>query len=192
MAAETSSSIEEQDPFLWLEEMDTPRVQAWRDERNAETLKALCDQQFERDRETALAILNASDRIPWISRRGRFVYNFWRDDKHPKGLWRRSTLENYRTPNPEWEIILDIDALARMENEDWVWSGATALPPDFRKCLVRLSRGGSDAVVIREFDLQEKRFVAEGFNLPEAKGSAYWRNDDTLLVNSALGGEAFQ
>lgn len=192
MPADTSSSVDEHDPFLWLEEMDTPRVQAWRDERNTETLKALRDEQFEHDREAVLAILNAPDRIPWISRRGRFVYNFWRDDKHPKGLWRRSTLENYRNSNPEWEIILDIDALARTENEDWVWSGAATLPPDFRKCLVRLSRGGSDAVVIREFDLQDKRFVAAGFNLPEAKGSAYWIDADTLLVNSALGGEAFQ
>src|SRR5205085_2139395 len=112
--------------------------------------------------------------------------------EHPKGLWRRSTLENYRTSNPEWEIILDVDALARTENEDWVWSGAAALAPDFRNCLVRLSRGGSDAVVIREFDLWEKRIVPEGFDLPEAKGSAYWLDADTLLVNSALGGEGFQ
>src|SRR5215210_4287153 len=171
MAAATSPSIDEHDPFLWLEEMDTPGVCFWRDERNAETLRALCDEQFERDRATVLAILNAPDRIPWISRRGRFVYNFWHDDEHPKGLWRRTTLENYRTTNPQWEIILDIDALARGENEDWVWSGATTLPPEFRHCLVRLSRGGSDAVVIREFDLQGKRFVPEGFDLAEAKSS---------------------
>jgi prolyl oligopeptidase len=171
--------------------MDTPRVCAWRDERNAETLKTLRDEQFERDRATVLAILNAPDRIPWISRRGRFVYNFWRDDEHPKGLWRRTTLENYRTPNPQWEVILDIDELARTENEDWVWSGATTLPPDYRHCLVRLSRGGSDAVVIREFDLQGKRFVL-GFDLPEAKSSASWLDRDALLVSSALGGELFQ
>jgi prolyl oligopeptidase len=192
MPAELSPSNNEQDPFLWLEDMDAPRVRAWRDARNAEALNALCDEQFERDRQTLLAILNAPDRIPWISRRGRFVYNFWRDDEHPKGLWRRSTLENYRTPNPDWEIILDVDALARAENEDWVWSGASALPPEFRHSLVRLSRGGSDAVVIREFDLQEKHFVPAGFNLAEGKGSAYWVDADTLLVNSALGGEGFQ
>jgi prolyl oligopeptidase len=192
MAAETSPPFNEQDPFLWLEEIATPRVCAWRDERNAEALSTLCDEQFGRDRATVLAILNAPDRIPWISRRGRFVYNFWRDDENPKGVWRRTTLENYRIPNPEWEIILDVDALARTENEDWVWSGATALPPDFRHCLVRLSRGGSDAVGIREFDLEEKRFLAEGFDLPEAKSSASWLDRDTLLVSSALGGEAFQ
>ena len=182
----------ENDRFLWLEEMDSPRVRAWRDERNAETLDALCDAQFERDREAVLAILNAPDRIPWVSRRGRFVYNFWRDDENPKGLWRRTRLENYRAENPDWEIILDVDALARAESEDWVWGGATALPPDFRRCLIRLSRGGSDAAVTREFDLEEKRFVPDGFDLPEAKGSAAWLDDDSLLVSSSLGGEPFQ
>jgi prolyl oligopeptidase len=182
----------EQDRYLWLEEMDSPKVFAWRDARNAETIKGLCDDQFERDRETVLAILNAPDRIPWVSRRGRFLYNFWRDEEHPKGLWRRTTLENYRTAKPEWEIILDVDALARSENEDWVWGGATALPPEFRRCLVRLSRGGSDAAVTREFDLEGKRFVSGGFDLPEAKGSASWLDGDSLLVSSSLGGESFQ
>ena len=182
----------ENDRFLWLEEMDSPRVRAWRDERNAETLDALCDAQFERDRDAVLAILNAPDRIPWVSRRGRFVYNFWRDDENPKGLWRRTRLENYRAEKPDWEIILDVDALAHAESEDWVWGGATALPPDFRRYLIRLSRGGSDAAVTREFDLEEKRFVPDGFDLPEAKGSAAWLDDDSLLVSSSLGGEPFQ
>jgi prolyl oligopeptidase len=191
MQADSDSKVEP-DRFLWLEEMDSPKVCAWRDERNAETLKALCDDQFERDRAAVLAILNAPDRIPWVSRRGCFVYNFWRDDANPKGLWRRTALENYRTPNPEWEIILDVDALARTENEDWVWAGASALPPDFRRCLIRMSRGGSDAAVTREFDLEEKRFVAGGFDLPEAKGTASWLDRDSLLVSSSLGGEAFQ
>src|SRR5215210_2948307 len=161
-----SSSAMEPDPFLWLEEMDSPRVRAWRDVRNAETIKALCDPQFDRDRDTALAILNAPDRIPWISRRGRFVYNFWRDENNPKGLWRRSTLESFATPDPAWELVLDVDALSRAENEDWVWSGATALPPAFQRCLVQLSRGGSDAIVIREFDLQGRRFLSDVFHLP--------------------------
>src|SRR5215217_1102478 len=155
MPAKTSPQTE-QDPFLWLEDMGTPRVDGWRDERNAATLQALSDEQFARDRDAVLAILNAPDRIPWISRRGEFVYNFWRDDQHPKGLWRRTKLAQYRRANPEWDIVLDLDALARAESEDWVWSGATAFPPEFQRCLVRLSRGGSDAIVIREFDLQDK------------------------------------
>jgi prolyl oligopeptidase len=191
MPEETYPSLAH-DPFLWLEEMDGARVHAWRDERNTETLRALCDPQFERDRETALRILNAPDRIPWISRRGGFVYNFWRDENNPKGLWRRSTLESFATPNPAWELVLDVDALSSAESEDWVWAGATALPPTFQRCLVNLSRGGSDAVVIREFDLQERRFLNNGFDLPEAKSSAAWLDSDTLLVSSALGGEAFQ
>jgi prolyl oligopeptidase len=180
------------DPFVWLEEVDGARARAWVEARNSETRQALCDGEFERDRSALLAILNSPDRIPWIVQRGAHVYNFWRDDKNPKGLWRRSTLASYRTAAPSWEIMLDIDALAKAEGEDWVWHGCTSLPPAHRHGLVQLSRGGSDAVVIREFDLTAKRFVADGFFLPEAKGSAAWLDDGTLLVSSALGGEPFQ
>src|SRR5262245_19349528 len=178
-----------EDPFLWLEEIDTPAVREWVKARNAETLSALCDAQFERDRKTVLDILDAPDRIPWIKQRGPFVYNFWRDAANPKGLWRRTTLESYRTAQPAWDTIIDLDALAKAEGEDWVWSGATTLAPEHRFCLIALSRGGADAVVIREFDLVARRFVDGGFVLPEAKGSADWIDADTVLVSSALGGE---
>src|SRR5215472_8256359 len=180
------------DPFIWLEEVDSPQVRAWVEARNAETRNALCDPQFEHDRTALLDILNARDRIPWVAQRGRYVYNFWQDKQNPKGLWRRATLANYRTTAPNWEVILDIDVLAKAEGEDWVWRGCTSLPPAHRHGLVHLSRGGSDAVVIREFDLTSKRFVECGFHLPEAKGSAAWLDDSTLLVSTALGGEPFQ
>jgi prolyl oligopeptidase len=180
------------DRYLWLEEIDSPKVREWVKARNAETTAALCDARFESDRASVLGILNAPDRIPWISQRGRFVYNFWQDDEHRKGLWRRTTLERYRTATPGWETLLDVDLLAKSEGEDWVWRGCTTLPPAHRFGLVQLSRGGADATVIREFDLDEKRFVDGGFNLPEAKGSASWLDADTLLVSSALGGESFQ
>ena len=180
------------DPFIWLEEVGSPRVRAWVEARNTETVNVLCDAQFERDRIALLDILNAQDRIPWIVQRARFLYNYWQDEQNPKGLWRRTTLASYRTLTPEWEVVLDIDSLAKAEGEDWVWRGCTSLPPAHRYGLVQLSRGGADAVVIREFDLADKRFVEGGFSLPEAKGGAAWLDDNTLLVSTALGGEPFQ
>jgi prolyl oligopeptidase len=180
------------DPYLWLEDIDSAAARAWVAARNRETTSALCDAQFERDKTAVLGSLDAADRIPWISQRGTFVYNFWQDAAHRKGLWRRTTLASYRTDNPDWETLLDIDLLAKKEGEDWVWHGCTTLPPQHRYGLVELSRGGADASVTREFDLAEKRFVDDGFYLPEAKGGAAWLDVDTLLVSSALGGEAFQ
>ncbi len=179
---------EAEDPYLWLEDMDGPRVRAWLDARNAETVKALEDARFAADRKTALDLLDADDRIPFIGRRGRYVYNFWRDAAHPKGLWRRTTLADYRNPQPTWDVLIDVDALAAAEKEDWVWHGCTALPPDFRRGLVSLSRGGADASVLREFDIEARQFIADGFTLPEAKTGAAWMDADRLLVATPLGG----
>jgi prolyl oligopeptidase len=181
-----------EDPYLWLEEIDSPQVRAWVEARNAETTSALCDAHFAQDKASVLDILNAPDRIPWIHQRGEFVYNFWQDAEHRKGIWRRTTLASYRTEAPDWDTLVDIDALAKAEGEDWVWRGCTSLPPWHRHGLVQLSRGGADAVVIREFDLVAKRFVQDGFDLPEAKGGAAWLDADTLLVSSALGGQPFE
>jgi prolyl oligopeptidase len=180
------------DPYLWLEEIDSARVRAWVEARNSETVSALRDAQFERDRAAILDILDAADRIPWIQQRGQLVYNFWQDAEHRKGLWRRATLASYRSENPDWETLLDVDLLAKSEAEEWVWEGCSTLAPQHRRGLVHLSRGGADAVVIREFDLAEKRFVEGGFYLAEAKGGADWVDENTLLVSSALGGEVFQ
>jgi len=187
--AETAAA---DDPYLWLEEIDSAQVRSWVEARNRETVTALCDAQFERDRVAILDILNAADRIPWVQQRGPLVYNFWQDAEHPKGLWRRTTLASYRTEHPDWETLLDVDLLAKSEAEDWVWGGCSTLAPEHRRGLVHLSRGGADAVVIREFDLAEKRFVDDGFHLSEAKGGANWVDENTLLVSSALGGETFQ
>lgn len=191
MTSSVGSSLDD-DPFAWLEEVDSPQARAWVEARNVETKAALCDAQFERDRSTLLDILNAPDRIPWIVQRGKFVYNFWQDAQNPKGLWRRTTLADYRAPTPNWEVVLDIDALAKAEGEDWVWRGYISLPPAHRHGLVQLSRGGADAMVIREFDLDNKRFVGGGFFLPEAKGGAAWVDENILLVATALGGEPCQ
>ncbi len=187
--AETGAAA---DPYLWLEEIDSPQVRTWVEARNRETVSELCDAQFENDRATVLDILNAPDRIPWVQQRGQLVYNFWQDAEHRKGLWRRTTLASYRCENPDWETLLDVDLLAESEAEDWVWRGCATMAPEHRRGLVHLSRSGADAVVIREFDLAEKRFVDDGFYLAEAKGGAQWVDENTLLVSSALGGEAFQ
>jgi prolyl oligopeptidase len=195
MGTVTTSKIDisaDDDPFVWLEEIDGPQARAWVEARNAETKAALCDARFEQDRTALFDILNAPDRVPWVVQRGGFVYNFWQDQQNPKGLWRRATRTSYGTTTPDWEVILDVGALAAAEGEDWVWRGCVSLPPAHRYGLVQLSRGGADAVVIREFDLTSKGFVEGGFFVPEAKGDAAWLDRDTLLVSSALGNEPFQ
>ena len=133
-------------------------------------------------------MLDASDRIPFAGRLGGYLYNFWQDADHPRGLWRRTTLEQYRLATPEWDVLLDVDALASQENESWVWDGVTLLRPGgYRLALVRLSRGGADACVVREFDVQERRFVEDGFRLPEAKSDVGWIDADRIYVATDFG-----
>ncbi|MCJ2019530.1 prolyl oligopeptidase family serine peptidase [Methylobacterium sp. E-065] len=175
------------DPYLWLEEIDGVDAVAWVDARTAETLARYGDAAFIRGRDLARGLLDRPDRIPFVSRRGGLLYNFWRDDEHPRGLWRRTDEATYRAGDPVWEVLLDLDALAARESEDWVWSGSSPLRDSYDRALLRLSRGGGDAVVLREFDLPTRTFVADGFTLPEAKGGAVWLDHDTLLLSSALG-----
>ncbi|NED70262.1 S9 family peptidase, partial [Streptomyces sp. SID10244] len=134
-----------------------------------------------------LEILDTDDRIPYVRRRGNHLYNFWRDAANPKGLWRRTTLESYRTDSPEWDVLIDVDALAAAEDENWVWAGATVLRPAYRHALVSLSRGGADASVVREFDLEAREWVVDGFVLPENKSSVGWIDHDTVYVGTDFG-----
>ncbi|OWQ93884.1 S9 family peptidase [Roseateles aquatilis] len=182
------------DPFLWLEALDGAdgdRALAWVRERNEATLAALRAQpQFEPIREELLHILNARDRIPHVARRGEWFYNLWQDEAHPRGLWRRCTLEEFQLAEPPWRLVLDLDALGRAEDRSWVFHGATALAPAYRRCLVSLSDGGADAHELREFDLETLRFVPPsegGFFVPEAKSDVEWLDEDTLLVGSDFG-----
>lgn len=175
------------DPHLWLEEVEGPEALAWVEARNAETLARYSDATMVADRDAALAILDRKDKIALVTRRGGLLYNVWRDADHPLGLWRRTDEASYRAGTPAWEILIDIDALAAAEGEDWVWSGATLIPSTHDRALVKLSRGGGDAVVIREFDLSARSFVPDGFTLAEAKGHADWLDRDTLMLSSALG-----
>ncbi len=180
------------DPWLFLEEVEGERALAWVAAENERTQAALAGDAVDADRDALLAVLDRPDKIPHVTRRGGLLYNFWRDGAHPRGLWRRCTLASYRGDEPDWTVLLDLDALAAAEHEDWVWHGAATLPPTHDRAILMLSRGGGDAVTLREFDLDAGRFVADGFVLPEAKGSADWLDRDTLLLNSAGGGAAFE
>ena len=176
------------DPFLWLEDVQGERALAWVHARNAEARAALQQhRRFDAMRSQLLAILDAPDKILQLSCRGDWLYNLWRDADHVRGLWRRCTLHSLCSGQPAWDTVLDIDALASAEGENWVWAGASSLGPAHQHCLVMLSRGGADATVVREFDLAGKQFVADGFTLPEAKTDIGWETADSLLVGTEVG-----
>jgi prolyl oligopeptidase len=179
------------DPHGWLEDVLGERPLDWVRERSTATEKLLqAEPGFDALRASLREVLDSRDQIPAVSRIGHHLYNLWRDADNPRGLWRRTTLDEYRKPQPAWETVLDLDALGRAEGESWVWSGATCLGPAYRRCLLQLSRGGSDAHVTREFDLLDKRFVAaadQPFTLPEAKSQVEWVDADTLYVATDFG-----
>jgi prolyl oligopeptidase len=182
------------DPYLWLEDVAGEKALAWVRARNALAEKEFAaDPRYEPLRANLITILNSRERIPYVNRMGEHVYNFWRDAANPRGLWRRATLTEFRQPQPVWEVVIDLDAVAAADKENWVWKGASCLRPDsrgeaYRRCLIALSRGGADATVVREFDLQEKRFVSDGFNLPsEAKQDLSWKDFDAVWVASDFG-----
>jgi prolyl oligopeptidase len=185
---EPRSAAGDDDPYLWLEEVTGDDALAWVRARNEETVADLAGTpRFAELRDELLRVLDADDRIPYARRRGRYLYNFWQDAAHPRGLWRRTTLDEYRGERPDWETVLDVDALGEQEGENWVWQGATVLRPGHRLALVELSRGGADASVVREFDLEELRFVAGGFELPEAKSQISWIDADRTYVGTDFG-----
>ncbi|HTS39004.1 MAG TPA: prolyl oligopeptidase family serine peptidase [Xanthobacteraceae bacterium] len=185
--ARPTLSAPDDDPYLWLEDVEGTRALAWVEEQNKRTLARFGQTRFAADRDTLAAIYDRPDNIPYVARRGAWLYNFWKDANNPRGLWRRTTLESFRNAPPKWEIVLDLDALAAKENEDWIWGGPATLPGTHDRAILGLSRGGSDAVVLREFDVAGQSFVAGGFELPEAKSSVSWLDRDTLLLSSALG-----
>lgn len=188
LATPLSMATPPEDPHLWLEDVQGDKALNWVRERNAQSRAQLqAHPRFEAMRDTFRAILDSREKIPYVSRRGDLLYNFWRDAANQRGLWRRTTLAEYRKPAPAWETVIDLDALAKAENENWVWSGADCLGPDYRRCLVRVSRGGADAVVVREFDTVSKRFVDDGFKLPEAKTQVEWVDADTIFVGTDFG-----
>ena len=177
-----------QDPFLWLEEVTGEKALDWVKSRNQETRHQLDgDAGFQQLRGQLQTILDSKDRIPGITQMGNAVYNFWTDAEHPRGVWRKTTLEEYKKTAPHWEVVLDIDALAKTEKENWVFKNSVCREPVYDRCLIELSRGGADAVTLREFDLRTKQFVKNGFNLPEAKMTADWRDLNTVFIATDFG-----
>ena len=176
------------DPFLWLEEIESKQSLEWVYARNKECFDELqSDDRYEKFLSQSELILNAKDRIPYGSIRGKFVYNFWQDSKNIRGIIRRTSLESYRSITPEWELVLSIDAIAEAEKENWVYKGISWLAPNYERCLIKLSRGGTDASIYREFDAISKQFIEDGFELPEAKSGVAWLDRNTLLIGTNLG-----
>jgi len=175
------------DPYLWLEEITGEDALNWVREHNEPTMGELGGDRFEQMRSEALEVLDTDSRIPYVRRRGEYLYNFWRDAANPRGLWRRTTLDSYRTEQPDWDIVIDVDQLAADDDTNWVWAGADVIEPDHCVALIRLSPGGSDAAVVREFDMRTREFVDDGFQLPEAKSQVSWEDRDTVLVGTDFG-----
>ncbi|XBQ16765.1 MAG: prolyl oligopeptidase family serine peptidase [Oceanicaulis sp.] len=177
----------EEEPLVWLEEVEGERALDFARSMNERTLERLqSDPRYDVLYDRALEVLQSADRIPYVGVRGGELWNFWRDAQNTHGLWRKTTPESYATQSPEWEVVLDLDALADEEGKNWVWRGANCLAPDYDRCLITLSDGGSDAAVTREWDMESRSFVEDGFVIPETKGSAAWIDADTLLVATAL------
>ena len=176
------------DPYLWLEDVLGERALAWVRQRNAESEKVLqAEPTFEKTRSDIRAVLDSKEQIPYVKRQGDWFYNLWKDASNPRGLWRRATLAEFKKPQPAWETVLDLDALGAAEKENWVWAGASCLAPEYRRCMLSLSRGGADASVVREFDTVTKQFVDNGFRLPEAKSSVEWIDADHVFVATDFG-----
>jgi prolyl oligopeptidase len=187
-AADVASTDTSPDPYLWLEDVTGDKALDWVRQQNALSTRELeASPDFEPIRQRLLAIFNSKERIPTVVQYGTYLYNFWRDEQNVRGLWRRTTLAEYRKPSPAWETVLDVDELATKEKENWVWHGASVLEPEKDLCLIELSRGGADATVVREFDLTRKEFVTDGFTLAEAKNNVDWRNRNTLYVGTDFG-----
>lgn len=188
LAFACQAAAEDADPYLWLEEVDSKRALDWVAQWNAATtgrVQALPG--FEETRQAIREAADSRERIPYVEKHGRWVYNFWKDAQHPRGILRRTTLEDYASAEPRWKVVLDVDRLAADEKENWVWHGLDCLPPQGLRCLVSLSRGGGDAHVVREFDMRSLAFVPGGFTLPESKSEVGWITRDRLFVATDFG-----
>jgi len=188
VSQDASTTATTDDPHVWLEDISGEKALDWVKARNEKAKQRIeSDPSFEKLRNDLLEILDSNARIPFVAKNGEFYYNFWRDKKNERGLWRRTTLSEYKKAEPNWEVLLDLDALGKTEGENWVWKGASLLRPDYTRALVTLSRGGADADVTREFDLVKKEFIADGFQRPESKGGMSWIDLDHVFVSTDFG-----
>ncbi|WP_300377699.1 prolyl oligopeptidase family serine peptidase [Henriciella sp.] len=188
---DVTANSETTDPYLWLEEVEGERALDWVRSQNERSLEDLqSGTRYENYYNKALEVLTSDERIPYGTIRDGMVYNFWQDETHVRGIWRRTPLESYAAEEPEWETVLDIDKLAETEDKNWVYKGANCFEPDDSGkwlCMVSLSDGGKDAVIQREFDLSTKSFVENGFVTPEAKQGIAWADADTVLIGTDWG-----
>ncbi len=177
----------EEESLEWLEEVEGERALDFARTMNERSLERLqSDPRYQQLYDGALEILQSQDRIPYVGVRGGELWNFWRDADNTHGLWRKTTQDSYATDSPQWDVVLDLDALAEEEGFNWVWRGADCLGPDYTRCMITLSDGGSDAAVRREWDMETRSFVEDGFTIEETKGSTAWIDGDTLLIATAL------
>jgi hypothetical protein len=183
-----AEAVASDDPYLWLEDVTGEKSLAWAREQNKKSQSELeAAPGFKETRDRIRAILDSKEKIPGVQKRGNFYYNYWRDAQNPKGLLRRTTLAEYKKKEPKWEVVLDVDALAKEEKENWVYAGIGCVYPKFDRCLVSMSKGGGDAKVTREFDITTKKFVADGFIVPEAKSRVGWKDRDTVYIGTNFG-----
>lgn len=175
------------DPYLWLEDVHGAKALAWVKAQNARSTAVLqADPDYQKDYDAILKVLDATDRIPYGELDHQYIFNFWQDAAHPKGIWRRTTIAEYANASPAWDVLLDVDRLAADEHENWVWKGADCAP-SLTRCLLSLSRGGGDAVVVREFNPDARAFVKGGFELAEAKSQITWLDEDTVVFGTDFG-----
>ena len=180
--------VDTTDPYIWLEEVEGVDALNWVKEQNEITKSRYAESDsFTNTYNELLEEYQSNDRIPYVYIMGEEMYNFWRDEKNVRGLWRKTSIESYQTDNPVWETVLDIDELAKIEDQNWVYKGVDCLAPEFNRCLMRLSYGGKDAVVVREFDLANKVFIEDGFNTPESKQYLGWLNENQIMVATDFG-----
>lgn len=174
--------------YLWLEDIEGAKALSWVKEHNDKSIAKIKSDSKVSELESELKeIILAKDRIPMPTLQGNKILNFWQDEVHVKGLWRQTSLESYRQAEPKWETILDIDELAKKDQKEWVFKGAHCLKPSYNPCLIYLSNGGKDAFEVREFDVEKKSFIENGFYLPEAKHRIAWLDKDHLVIGSDFG-----
>lgn len=188
MGAASAQEAAMSDPHQWLEAVTDEKALDWVRTQNAQAEAELAaTPEFKQLESDLLGIYDSDDKIPAVYKQGEWYYNFWRDRNHERGIWRRTTLEEYRKPQPKWETVLDLDALNQAEGENWVWHGASCLRPAYTRCLIALSRGGADADVTREFDVSTKSWVDGGFFRDEAKGALGWIDQNNVYVYTDFG-----
>jgi prolyl oligopeptidase len=184
----TASLAAEADPNQWLEQVESPKALDWVRAEDARTFGVLkADPHYQQIFDQSLAVAEAADRIPMPQFLGGEIYNLWQDADHVQGIWRHTSLAQFRTATPAWTTLIDLDALSKSEGKHWVWKHVTCWHPEDRRCLISLSDGGEDAVLTREFDLASGKFLADGFTVPHAKQSAVWESADSVIVGTDWG-----